>query len=113
MSDLDLKKAWDNVLARAETARRTFHEARHSFASMFLNDGRQSQYLLKELLGQSDISTTEIYSHAKQEALAAAVNALEFDDTEQPGGMPAMKLFTWSSGCTSGCSGQKEGVTNA
>lgn len=53
-----------------------FHTLRHSFASELVQKG-VSIYVVKELLGHSDISTTMIYSHLKQENLIDAMTAFD------------------------------------
>lgn len=50
-----------------------FHSLRHSFASYLAQRG-VSPYQLKELLGHSSITISEIYSHLNEESLKAAVN---------------------------------------
>ena len=57
-----------------------FHSLRHSFASNLVQKG-VPLYSIKELLGHSSISTTEIYSHLNMETLREAVK--KFDD-DQP-----------------------------
>lgn len=52
-----------------------FHTLRHSFASNLVQSG-SSLYVVKELLGHQDFSTTQIYSHLQQESLNNAVNLL-------------------------------------
>ena len=52
-----------------------FHTLRHSFASALVQRSIPL-YFIKELLGHSSITTTEIYSHVKKESLANAVNLL-------------------------------------
>jgi site-specific recombinase XerD len=52
-----------------------FHTLRHSFASMLVQKG-VSLYVVKELLGHENISTTQIYSHLKQENLEEAIALL-------------------------------------
>ncbi len=52
-----------------------FHTLRHSFASNLVQNG-VPLYYIKELLGHSNITTTQIYSHVKKENLADAVNLL-------------------------------------
>jgi integrase/recombinase XerD len=52
-----------------------FHTLRHSFASNLVQKG-VSLYVVKELLGHSDLSTTQIYSHLQSENLAQAVSLL-------------------------------------
>lgn len=58
-----------------------FHSLRHSFASNLVQKG-VSLYKIKELLGHSSISTTEIYSHLNLESLREAIKALD-DPAEQ------------------------------
>ncbi len=53
-----------------------FHSLRHSFASNLAQQG-VSLYVIKELLGHSSISTTEIYSHLNMESLRDAVRKLD------------------------------------
>ena len=53
-----------------------FHSLRHSFASNLAQKG-VSLYTIKELLGHSSISTTEIYSHLNVESLREAVKKLD------------------------------------
>lgn len=53
-----------------------FHTLRHSFASHLAQRG-VSIYVIKELLGHSSISTTEIYSHLNVDSLREAVNKLD------------------------------------
>ena len=53
-----------------------FHSLRHSFASNLAQQG-VSLYVIKELLGHSSISTTEIYSHLNMETLRDAISVLD------------------------------------
>jgi site-specific recombinase XerD len=52
-----------------------FHSLRHSFASWLAQDGT-SVYVIKDLLGHSDVKTTQIYSHLQPESLHAEVNKI-------------------------------------
>ena len=52
-----------------------FHTLRHSFASNLAQRG-VSLYVIKELLGHEDLSTTQIYSHLQSQNLRDAVNLL-------------------------------------
>ncbi len=61
-----------------------FHSLRHSFASNLAQQG-VSLYVIKELLGHSSISTTEIYSHLNMESLRDAVRKLDSLHTKGEG----------------------------
>ena len=50
-----------------------FHTLRHSFASRLVQRGA-SIYVVKELLGHSDVTTTQIYSHLEQSNLKDVIN---------------------------------------
>ena len=53
-----------------------FHSLRHSFASNLAQKG-VSLYTIKELLGHSSISTTEIYSHLNMDSLKEAIKTFD------------------------------------
>ncbi len=53
-----------------------FHSLRHSFASNLVQKG-VPLYTIKELLGHSSISTTEIYSHLNIDSLREAIMKLD------------------------------------
>ena len=53
-----------------------FHTLRHSFASNLVQAG-VSLYIVKEILGHEDLSTTQIYSHLQKENLISAVKVLD------------------------------------
>ena len=53
-----------------------FHTLRHSFASYLVQKG-VPLYTIKELLGHSSISTTEIYSHLNMDSLRDAIKKLD------------------------------------
>lgn len=52
-----------------------FHSLRHSFASALIKNG-VSLYIVKELLGHSNIKTTQIYSHLDNGSLVQAIKKL-------------------------------------
>jgi site-specific recombinase XerD len=53
-----------------------FHSLRHSFASNLVQKG-VNLYTIKELLGHSSISTTEIYAHLNMDALKEAIRTFD------------------------------------
>lgn len=57
-----------------------FHSLRHSFASYHVSKGTDL-YLVKELLGHSSITTTEIYSHLDTKSILGTVKV--FDDVKK------------------------------
>ena len=52
------------------------HTLRHSFASNLVKKD-VSLYIVKELLGHNDITTTQVYSHLTIESLRSAVKVLD------------------------------------
>jgi integrase len=53
-----------------------FHSLRHSFASYLAQQGT-SIYLIKDLLGHSNVETTQIYSHLQPETMHSEVNKIK------------------------------------
>ena len=53
-----------------------FHTLRHSFASNLAQKGI-NLYVIQKLLGHSNITTTQIYSHLRTEDLVKAINELK------------------------------------
>ena len=74
-SDYVSKGFKDSVRAAGLDDKIHFHTLRHSFASSLVQKG-VSLYVVKELLGHEDISTTQIYSHLNKESLFKAVQLL-------------------------------------
>ena len=77
-----------------------FHSLRHSFASYLVQKG-VPLYTIKELLGHSSISTTEIYSHLNMDSLREAIKKL---DSPHPNLLPKgegenqLRIFSINSG---------------
>jgi len=53
-----------------------FHSLRHSFASNLVQ-ANVNLFVVKEILGHEDLSTTQIYSHLQKENLISAVKTLD------------------------------------
>jgi site-specific recombinase XerD len=53
---------------------------RHTFASWLVQKG-VSIYQVSKLLGHTNVTTTQIYSHLQTDDLRDAVDSLDYDDT--------------------------------
>ncbi len=77
-----------------------FHSLRHSFASNLVQKG-VPLYTIKELLGHSSISTTEIYSHLNMDTLRDAIKKLDSphpDPLPKGEGEKRLQIFSINSG---------------
>jgi integrase len=66
--------SWNTARNRADIPDLRMHDLRHSFASFLINSGR-SLYEVQNILGHSQLSTTQRYAHLSQKTLIAAANA--------------------------------------
>ena len=66
--------SWNTARNRAGMPDLRMHDLRHSFASFLINSGI-SLYEVQNILGHSQISTTQRYAHLSQDRLVAAANA--------------------------------------
>jgi site-specific recombinase XerD len=72
-----ISKNFKKVIRKLEMNDRIhFHSLRHSAASNMVQAG-VSLYVVKEILGHEDLSTTQIYSHLQKENLISAVKTLD------------------------------------
>jgi len=70
----DLYGTWNKARTEAGLPGLRIHDLRHSMASNMVNSGR-SLYEVAKVLGHSQLSTTQRYSHLSQTILLEAVNA--------------------------------------
>ena len=79
-----LYSPWHRIRCRAGLPDVRLHDLRHSFASFLINKG-VSLYVVQDLLGHTQIKTTQRYAHLTQETLqdAAEVAASFIDQAAQ------------------------------
>lgn len=70
--NLNIRKAYEKALERAEIKEFVFHDLRHTFASRLVQN-EVGLYTVSELLGHSDISVTKRYAHLNKRNLRDAV----------------------------------------
>ena len=66
--------AWDRAREKAGLQDVRIHDLRHSFASLLVNSGR-TLYEVQQLLGHTQVKTTQRYAHLSQDTLLSAANA--------------------------------------
>lgn len=72
----ELLRRYHILLKRAGIEQKRFHDLRHTFASILLNEN-ESPKVIQELLGHANISTTmDIYSHVLEETKIKSVEKL-------------------------------------
>jgi site-specific recombinase XerD len=83
LSGRQVKESWVShkfkyyvYAARLKDDRLHFHSLRHTFASWLVQDG-VSIYEVQKLLGHSNISVTQVYSHLQPEQLHDTVNKIK------------------------------------
>ena len=67
--------SWDKARKAAHIDTVRMHDLRHSFASAMVNSG-MTLYDVKEILGHSNIRTTERYAHLSNSRLRQAAGAV-------------------------------------
>lgn len=65
--------AWNTARQDVGLADVRMHDLRHSFASLLINSGR-TLYEVQQILGHSQLKTTQRYAHLSQDTLLAAAN---------------------------------------
>lgn len=76
---VNFRKGFKNVLEKADLGHIRLHDLRHTFASLLVKRGVPLYYIM-QLLGHSDIKTTQRYAHLGQNTLADVVQILpKFD----------------------------------
>lgn len=58
-----------------------FHTARHSYASLLLENGVDI-YTIKSLMGHTNVKTTQIYTHIVNEQKEKAANTLHIENLD-------------------------------
>ena len=71
------QKVYKNKLKEANIKNKTFHDLRHTFATMLLFHGA-NLITVKELLGHSSIKTTEIYLEALPKTKTDTINKIDY-----------------------------------
>lgn len=69
-------RVWENDLKKAEIRKMRIHDARHTYASLFVMNGGKL-YDLKTVLGHADMKTTERYAHLSNEHLAGVKDIIK------------------------------------
>ena len=78
----NLRKMFNRILVAAKMRRIRFHDLRHTFASLLLQNGESLTYV-KEQMGHSSINVTvDIYGHLVPGGNRQAVNKLDMEVTE-------------------------------
>ncbi len=77
ISPRELLRRYQILLKKAGIEKKRFHDLRHTFASILLNE-KESPKVIQELLGHANISTTmDIYSHVLEETKVKSIEKLE------------------------------------
>jgi integrase len=73
----EVLRRFHKILDKAGVRKCRFHDLRHTFASILLNEG-ESMKVIQELLGHSTITTTmDIYSHVAKQTKKNSIELLE------------------------------------
>jgi integrase len=89
------RRVFEPLLTKARLRKIRFHDLRHTFASLLLQQGESPQYV-KEQMGHHSIQVTvDIYGHLIPGANRKAVDRLDDRNTSQPAATPAQPKSTF------------------